>query len=212
LIVKRIIDREVVLVECAPEFEAAAADVLETLAGLSGSGKPLRDGLRVRFGWSLLTLRTDAEGLRVCEPSFGQDEGADLDPKLNTTLAVLTEQVKWLRRLRVDGTDAYFDQNIIMTESALSAVDIFALRGEATTEADSGWSVAPVPAAGGEVDTSALRAVSIGSLVVVRPGLLPIITLPVGFLVRLNDNRVTEMTSPNGAVVWPLDRSHVEPN
>ena len=204
MIVRRTIDGQRVLAECAPAFEAAAADVLASFAALSGSGQPLHDGMRVRFGWSLLTLRTDPEGLRVCEPRFSRDAVGDLNRELDTTLGVLTEQVKWLRQLGMQGTDAYFDQNIVATEDALSAADIFALRGEPESEADSGWSVAPVPAAGGEIDTSALRAVPIGDLVAARPGLLPIMTLPVGFLVRLNGNRVVEVTSPGGVVVWPL--------
>jgi hypothetical protein len=212
VIVARTIDGQNVRLECAASQEAAAGEVLQSLAALARSGTPPRDGLRVRFGWSLITLRTEREGLRVCEPRFAGDAATELSPRLDVTLGVLTEQVAWLKRLGIAGRDAAFDQSLVVAGDALSAQDVFALRQEPEAEHDSGWSVAPVPPAGGAVEMSGLHAMSIGSLVATRSALLAVITLPPGYLVRLTGNRVSEVTAPSGEVVWPPQGAPSWPN
>ncbi len=210
MIVTRTIADQTVLVECETVFEPAARDVLRTLQDLANSGTPMREGLRIRFGWSLLTLRSDNAGLRVCEPLFTGDPDNALNPILNTTLGVLAAQVQWLHRLREQGSDVRFDQQIVLADDALTSADIFAVREEAKSAVDSGWSIAPVPAAGGEIDMSGLQAVPIHRLVKARPGLLPILTLPAGYLVRLRENEVIEIEAPDGRVAWQATRSSAQ--
>ena len=202
MIITRTIAGQPLLVECDGSLETAARDVLRTYAELADSGKPLRDGLRVRFGWSLLTLRSEPAGLRVCEPRFSGDPEHGLNPRLDITLGVLVAQVDWLRRLHQQGSDVAFDQQIVVAGDALTAANIFAMREESKSDVDSGWSVAPVPAAGGDIDMSGLHAVPVHRLVEARPGLLPILTLPAGYLVRLWQNDVIEIEAPDGGSGW----------
>ena len=193
-----------VILECDASLEPAATDVFRTLSNLDRSGSTPRAGLRIRFGWSLLTLAEDAAGLRVCEPLFSGDPSTELNPTLDATLRVLVSQVRWLRQLKEQGSDVFFHQQILVTQDALAAGQIFALRGEQTSEDDSGWSVAPVPAPGESIDTRHLSALPIYSLVGSHPGLLSILTLPAGYLVRLDDGQVAEITSPDGRIGWQL--------
>jgi len=207
MIITRTIAGQPLLVECDSSLESAAHDVLRMFADLANSGKPMRDGLRIRFGWSLLTLRSDQAGLRVCEPLFTRDPEHALNPDLDTTLGVLVAQVEWLRRLQEQGSDVAFDQQIVVAGDALTASDIFALREEPKSDLDSGWSVAPVPADSRDIDMSALCAVPVARLVEARPGLLPILTLPAGYLVRLRQNDVIEIEAPDGRAGWQAPRS-----
>jgi hypothetical protein len=117
-------------------------------------------------------------------------------------LGILVAQLEWLHRLSEQGRDVFLDQQVVVAGGALSAVDIFALRGKTDSDADSGWSLAPVPPPGEGIDTASLHAVPIRRLVAERPGLLPILTLPEGYLVRLKGNDVVEVTAPDGRVVW----------
>ncbi len=204
MICSRTIKSSRIFLECDPSFEPAAGDIFDTLAGLAGSGAALEDGFRMRFGWSLLTLRSEPDGLRVCEPRFeGSDPRTELNPTLDITLRVLVDQLRWLRRVGEQGTDIFFDQNVIVTHEAAASSDLFALRGESTSPTDSGWSVAPVPQPGGMIETSRLSAVPICSLVDARFGLLSVLALPKGYLVRLQDDKVVEITDPGGKVRWP---------
>lgn len=204
MILTRTIDTRAVLLECDAAFEPAAHDVLSTLAALSRPDAPLRDGLRVRFGWSLLTLRAEPAGLRVCEPHFRGDPESELNPLLDTTLRVLVEQSAWLHQLGEAGSDVFFDQQLVVAGDALQVTDIFALRAQVQTQGDSGWSVAPVPSGGQAIDMQNLRAIPVHRLLDARPGLLAVLTLPAGYLVRLNADQVVEVNAPDGRVVWPL--------
>jgi hypothetical protein len=190
------------VLECAASLEPAAGDIFKTFADLARSGKPLHEGFSIRFGWSMLTLADDPEGLRICEPCFSGDPLHELNPTLDTTIAVLLSQVEWLHHVGERGEDTFFDQQILLAPEALTAPDIFALRGERTTEADSGWSVAPVPAPGQEIDTSNLTALPVYRLAGSHPGLLSILTLPQGYLVRLHGGEVIEIDGPDDRTRW----------
>ena len=207
MIVTQAIADQTLLLECDSGLESAAREVLRTFADLAGSGKPMRDGFRIRFGWSLLTLRSDPAGLRVCEPLFTGDPDHALNPNLDTTLGVLKAQVEWLQRLGEQGSDVAFDQQIVVVGDALATADIFALQEEPKSDVDSGWSVAPVPAAGHDIDMSGLRALPIHLLVAARPGLLPILVLPTGYLVSLRQNEVIEVEALSGRIGWQAPRS-----
>jgi hypothetical protein len=185
MIFTRSIDSQTIIIECDEALEPAAGDVLKMFADLAAAGTRLREGLRVRFGWSMLTLRVEDDRLRVCEPLFSGDPRSELNPKLTITLSVIAEQVKWLH-----------------TGAALEADEIFALRGESASEIDSGWSVAPVPSAGKQIDTSNLSSVPIYRLLSARLGLLAILTLPDGYLARLRGDEVVEITDSLGHVRW----------
>jgi len=202
MITSRNIDAQTALVECDPSLAPAAGDVFDALAELVRSGVPLQEGLRLRFGWSMLTLRGEPAGLRVCEPDFSSDPLTQLHPTLDRTLAILATQLQWLRRVKEQGADVRFDQHVVFTHDAFRADDLFALRNEAGSEVDSGWSVAPVPEPGGQIDMSQLSAIPIYNLVDSYPELLSIFTLPTGYLVRLKRKRVVEISDPSGVVRW----------
>ena len=202
MIFARTIGSQRVVLECAESLEPAAGDIFKTFAALAGSGKPLHPGFSVRFGWSLLTLADEPGGLRICEPCFSGDPLHESNPTVDTTINVLVSQVEWLRRVGVRGADVFFDQQILLAPGALAAPEIFALRGEQTSEADTGWSVAPVPAPGRQIDTSNLSALPVYRLVGSHPGLLSILTLPEGFLVRLHHDAVVEIDGPDGGTRW----------
>jgi len=202
MIFERVIASQRIVAECVASLAPAVGDIFKTFADLSQSGKPLHAGLSVRFGWSRLTLAEDPAGLRICEPRFSGDPLHDLNPALDTTINVLVSQVAVLRRVRERGEDVFFDQQILLAPGALTAPEIFSLRVERTSEADSGWSIAPVPAPGQGIDTSNLAAAPIYRLVGSQAGLLSILTLPQGYLVRLRRGEVVEVDGPDGRTRW----------
>ncbi len=202
MIFARTIGSQRIVAECAASLEPAIGDIFKTIADLARSGKPLHAGFSIRFGWSLLTMAEEPDGLRICEPSFSGHPLRELNPTLDITINVLVSQVEVLHRVGEHGEDVFFDQQILLAPGALTVPEIFALRGERTSEADSGWSVAPVPAPGQGIDTSNLTALPIYRLVGSHSGLLSILTLPQGYLVRLHRGKVVEIDSPDGRTRW----------
>jgi hypothetical protein len=202
MIFAREISGQLLSVECTPGLQGAAEDVLITFASLTREGNVLQNDFRIRFGWSLLTLRSDRGGLRVCEPHFTGDPFKELNSTLDITLNVLADQVALLRMVGEEGVDVRFDQQIVFAGDSLTAKSIYALRTEAQSEEDSGWSVAPVPVGGTLINTGNLSVLRIYELIVRRPVLLQVMTLPVGYLATVNGDRLVEVTGPDGEVRW----------
>ena len=202
MIFTRTIGSQRILAECAAALEPAAGDIVKTFAALALTGKPLHAGFSIRFGWSRLTLAEEPDGLRICEPRFAGEPLHELNPTLDVTIDVLLSQVRMLSLAGERGEDVFFDQQILLAPGALKAEETFALRGERTSEADSGWSVAPVPAPGQGIDTRNLTALPIYRLVESHRGLLSVLTLPQGCLVRLGAGGVVEIDGPDGRTRW----------
>jgi hypothetical protein len=202
MIFTRTIGGHQLVAECAAMLEPAVSDIFKTFDSLARSGKMLHAGFSVRFGWSLLTLSEESGGLRICEPRYSGDPVHELNPTLDTTIEVLVSQIKLLRSVGARGEDVFFDQQILLAPGTLTAPEIFALRGEGTSESDSGWSVAPVPAPGEQIDTRHLTAVPVFRLVESHRGLLSVLTLPLGHLARLRGGNVAEVDDPDGHTRW----------
>lgn len=167
--------------ECSRKHAAAAGHVLDAFENLSASGVRICAGSQIRFGWSLLRLFEDGEGLRIKEPDFGRWPQQFWTETIDVTIEVLGAQTNLLRNLRLDGEDACFDQKIIAARDAISQPAVFLKRGSAASSDDSGWLLGAVddPEA---LSHGPLEAVLIANLVDRRPALLQALTLPVGFI------------------------------
>jgi hypothetical protein len=64
-----------------------------------------------------------------------------------------------------------------------------------------------VPPPGEPIDRSGQRAMPVHRLVVLRPGLLPILALPPGYLATLAGEEVLEVDAPDGRTVWRAPRA-----
>ena len=186
-----------VTARCAPGQEPLARDVLETLARLAAR-EALRDGLRVRFGWSLLTLREQAPGtLTVCEPDFAGDPLRAVRPGVETTLDVLRRQAALLRRVGAPPADVRFDQSVIVRRGAFDRGDVQLLREAPVGSDDSGWRVV-------RVDLPHSRAAEdfelmlVSSLLASCPAALAGLALPTGYAVSVSSGRIVAVMDPQG--------------
>lgn len=167
--------------ECSPTRAPAAGHVLDVFERLAASEKSVGAGSQIRFGWSLLRLFEDGDGLRIKEPDFGRWPRQAWIDTIDVTLDVLAAQTSLLRHLGIEGEDAFFDQKIIVAQDALSQSAVFLKRGHAFSPDDSGWLLAAVadPEA---LCRGPLEAVFIANLVSRRAALLQALTLPAGFI------------------------------
>jgi hypothetical protein len=196
-VTRTIAGRQVTAV-CAPSQEAMARDVLATLARLARSDAP-RDGMRVRFGWSVLTLR-DAEdgGLIVCEPDFDGDPLRDTRPQLVTTLDVLAGQTAFARQVGVVPEDIGFEQFVVVGRGALAANALHLFRDTPSAEDDSGWSITAAIAPPPPDSADDFDATYVYQFLRLRPAVLPVLILPTGFAVMLDGDRITAVIDADG--------------
>jgi hypothetical protein len=189
---------------CAPGQEPLARDVLtlvERLAAASG----IRAGMKIRFGWSLLTLRDEpGGGLTVCEPDFGGDPLRDFRPRLDTTLVVAAEQAALARRVSVKPVDATFDQVVLVSGGALASTSVRMLRAT-PADADSGWTVV---ADGTSRDSGEPEVLRVYRFLELGRALMPAFALPPGMAVVVEQDRIVSVIDDGGRDLLMDQPSH----
>ena len=198
MIIKREIHGHRIVAECSESNSRTAASVLDTFMRLAASGTPIRVGTQIRFGWSLLRLADDRGALRVTEPDFARWPEPHWVPTIDVTLNTLAVQTQLLHRLKVDGEDVFFDQSIIAARGAVEQPNIFLRHGSSIAAEDSGWVLGTLDDPEALSRGEDLEAVSIASLVVHRPGLLQVLTLPSDFVVLFSGDLVEQIYDADG--------------
>lgn len=211
MIVERDIQNRRVRAECADVYSRMAANVLDVFEGLPASGTPLAPGTQIRFGWSLLRLVEEGDGLRVTEPDFVRWPEQYWSPTIDCTLKILAEQTGLLHRLGVDGADAFFDQAVIAAPGALAQPDIFLRRTSSISHADSGWLLATLDDPEALTRDDGLESVLVAGLVAHRPALLQALTLPTGFIVLFSGDALEKVFDAAGRVLFPSDAEAAPP-
>jgi len=174
--------------------------LLDELSKLDQVGPRLKEDSRIQFGWSVLTLRAEDGGLRVCEPDFWGDISG-MRPTVDTTLAVLKEQVSVLRAAGEDGVDVQFTEFVAVARGAIETADLFLKRDAPLSEGDTGWFVGRLE------DLKAARPAAVDALRVfevlrVRPALVHVMALPPGYLVIVRGNKVEALLDKQLHLKW----------
>lgn len=185
-----------VTASCAPGQEPLAADLLTVLERI-GDHSGLSAGLRIRFGWSVLTLREESDGaLTVCEPDVGGDPLTEIRPRIDTTLAVLAEQTRVARRVGITPVDVGIEQFVIVAHGALGSSALRLVRSAPDGE-DSGWTLTAdgLPLSENEDDYDATRVYMFLQL---RRIVLSVLILPPGFTVVIRGDEIGGIFDESG--------------
>ena len=197
----RIIGGQTVHLVCAPGQEGMAQEILTSLERLAAQ-RPLAEGTRVRFGWSLLTVCAEGEGdresgLLVCEPDFAGNPFTSVRPRVDITLDVLERQARLINRLGVTPVDVGFEQYVVVRRGALNEEWVRMLRASPTSEDDSGWSIVQAYQARRSEREEDYIAVQVYRLIELRPVLLAALTLPLGYAVSVRGNQINSILDEN---------------
>lgn len=117
--------------------------VLSTLRQHHQHTGALREGVRIRFGWSELILVQQAEGvLLLGEPDFDGDPAQGIVPGICQTLEVYSEQLALAEQMGVKPEWTAYDETVLVEAGCLMADTLFLQRFVPEVwMADSGWSV-----------------------------------------------------------------------
>jgi hypothetical protein len=183
---------------CARILAPQAESVLDTFAQLAKGGTVLHDGLQIRFGWSLLRLVAEGDGLMIAEPDFKQWPSDLWKPSVDTTLKVLSDQIRLLKKLNISGSDATLDQNIFASQGALESEEFFLRRSDARSDQDSGWLLGTLSDPEALTREDGLQAILIAHLVTEHLPLLQVLALPSDFIAIFRQGILREIFDSNG--------------
>jgi hypothetical protein len=187
-----------VLLDCDERLQEGGRAVLDKFAELNRHGPVLRDGSRVQFGWTILTLRSENGSLRVFEPDYMGDPLHDLNRNLDLTLEVIADQVAVLRRENCEGLDARFDQYVLAGPGAVEAADIFLTRRDPVSKEDSGWFLGDMTQIESGSKEEELQAVRVFELLRRRRAVSKVLALPPGYAVVMQGNAIDTILNDAG--------------
>jgi hypothetical protein len=163
----------------AESGQAALVEDIFTLVERLARRDQLRQGMRFRFGWTMLTIEPEGDAWMLCEPDFDRDPLVRVRRRIDVSLDVMAKQAAFAHAQRIEPLDACFDQIVIAGRGALGQPNIQAFRDLPDAE-DSGWSITVVGAEPAE-DPDAFEVIQVYRLLRLGPELLPLLVLPVGY-------------------------------
>lgn len=178
----------------APWFIAALQSVeIERGVGF------LCEGTQIEAGWTTLTLVREPDGLLwVHEPDYASPNPlVHTRGDVTTSLAVLAEQ-KWrcVDQERCEPAALSFRDTVVVARGSLDSPHIYLERTtDAVDDGDSGWFVGftdddDVP------NNATVETIYVFELLTLRPQLLPMLTLPAGYLVVFQGDTVMAIVPP----------------
>lgn len=187
-----------VRVQCAEHLVPLAGDILVALTGIAAVDRP-HAGLRIRFGWSVLTLEDDGPGgLVVCEPDFAGDPLRDVVPRVDTTLEVIAGQTALARRVRVTPADVGFEQYVVTARGVPRAETLTLFRSAPRDEEDSGWSIVSSDTGAASENPDDYEAVQVYRFLTLRRAVLSALILPPEYAAVLTGGQITAVLDPSG--------------
>lgn len=159
----------------------------------------LCEGEQIVAGWTTLTLVREPDGLLwVHEPDYASPHPlVQTRGDVTTSLAVLAEQ-KWrcVDQERCEPAALSFRDVIVVARGSLDAQHIYLERTtDAVDDGDSGWFVGFADQ-DDEPNNADVEAIFVFQLLTLRPQLLPMLTLPAGYLVVFQGDSVVAIVPP----------------
>lgn len=188
--------------ECDSRFEQMAQALLEKMETLNLKGPALKNGSRIQYGWSLLTLRAEDSGLRVCEPDFDGDALQDFHTNLDATFEILGEQAEVLRRTGLTGLDVRFSDEVFVRGDALESPNLFLKRQSPNRAGDSGWYVGNSDDLDVRTGANPPEVVRVFELLRRRRPLLKVLTIPTDYVVTIEREEITGVLDRGGNNLW----------
>jgi hypothetical protein len=170
------------------------------------AGAVLRDGVRIPFGWTILTVRGNRGDLVLWEPDFDADPATGLRENLDFSLAGYRRQQDLIAAVGLGHWHPpVYGDNVFVEHGALGDERILARR-MSDQQGENGWFVFRIHAGGSMPPSDAATLddqfgqVPVWHLALIRPALFDILALPVGYTARVAGGVVEVVQSPDGEV------------
>lgn len=156
-------------------------------------------GKRLEMGWTVLFFVPTEAGLALWEPDFDTDPNR-LRADTTRSLVTLAEQTDVVRRVGAQPVKTRFDDQVLAVRGFEGHRELLLQRAEPQASV-SGWSITPLEMEPPDDPAAWMSFVSCG-LVRLRPSILPVLTLPPGYLVVFDGDTIKGIADPDNNEVW----------
>ena len=176
-----------------PELlDAAVERLVQLTAGCRDTPKGIRAGSTLQLGWTMITLAAEGDDLVLCEPDWHRDPRKGVVRELSVSaqqqvLALLVHQIA-----RAPMVDCSCHDLFALDFDALGSARVHMRRRKPVAQGDSGWVLTGAP------DEAPSSVLPLSTLVNVRPHLLKIVALPIGWRVQFDDHALTGVWDEHG--------------
>lgn len=181
-----------IIINTSPSLTAHANWLRGVVETMHQRGVIIRDGVRFQLGWSILSLRSQADGaFVVCEPDYFGNPFQDELRSVDVTLEVQARQNEFAAKLGVTPVLTSFQDKIVVAKGVLNDAMLYMERGIPCPEKnDSGWYIGK---RGQDNEPPELEAIYAFQLLRERPYLFDALILPAGYVVFANEQGIEKI-------------------
>lgn len=194
------IDEKTILIRYSSHLREQVEWLESLIIELNKQGTLIEDGVKIQFGWSFLIFREyEYNKLIVCEPDFSKNPFIDEKRSIDFTIEIQAVQNSFAQRCGIEPVFTLFQDKIILAKGCLNEEKLFMERINPDSEyGDSGWFINAVE---NNNENPELEAIYVYQLLSLKPELLPVLILPPGFIVLINNKIVEKVINQNNEVI-----------
>lgn len=196
------IKRPLFSLSCDDSLESHGEWAADIVTNFKDKPPGIEDGVIIQFGWAPLKLIELNNELALCEPDYLGNAFKNFKPDISTTLWTIVSQINFISDLDCEPLDFRFDDKVLFKKGCLSSDKLFAVREEHQS-GDSGWYIGPDNKKDeGPPSADELEAIYAFQLLEIKPHLLNVMLLPVGWVVIWDDLQITGIINDKNETVF----------
>jgi hypothetical protein len=173
---------------CSELYRLPAEQLLRDLASMKIL---LERGTEIHYGWILLRLTERDGNLVVTAPDIDGKNIEVFQDELDTALRVLVEQAVILKFLGCDSLPALYKEKVTLYKNILDYENRYLERLEKVSPNDSGWYIGVQDEDSPSKEN--LITAYVFELALMMPEVMRIMALPIGYLVTMESDRITQI-------------------
>jgi hypothetical protein len=199
---ERTIQNGTLVVDIDDRLAPVAGNVVDALIECDRRGPAIAADGMIAFAWVTLAFEQVAPGvLAVREPKMTEVDPGGTQPGMTDTVRVLAGQAAVCQVAGAEAEPAWFTQELIIDNEALTSSMVFLRRGPPSVERDCGFYLGCADRAG-MPDPGGLSRLAVWQLFAKRPALLSAMALPVGWSAVFMADVLTAIIDADGKTVF----------
>jgi hypothetical protein len=200
--IERPIQNGTLVVDIDDRLASVAGNVLDALVECDRRGPAITAGGMIAFGWVTLAFEEIAPGVvAVHEPKMTEVDPGGTQPGMTDTVRVLAGQAAVCQMAGAEADSAWFTQELIIDNEALTSAIVYLRRGPSSVERDCGFYLGCADRAG-LPDPGGMSRLAVWQLFAKRPALVTAMALPIGYSAVFMADVLTAIIDAKGKTVF----------
>ena len=202
---KRKIGAHVIVLLVRDDLGPMAEDLLDTLEKLDAKGPALREGTRIAYGWTTLTLAEGYESepsLDIREPDLDSEDPLQITlAGADETLDVILQQGSVCKLVDVEAVASWYMHDVRLAPGVLDEDAVYLHRQRPTSDHDTGWYIGSVANQNG-VRPEDVETMPVWQVFQRRRALLQVMALPIEYLAIVKYTYVDAILDPSNKEIY----------